>query len=66
MNKKKFIIEYSLFYIIKIHNKKQNSTTKRIPKEILDLTDQREVDIIKEEIIRTMQKKCKCRWNSIW
>ena len=39
LNKKeKFIIEYSLFYIIKIHNKKQNSTTKRIPKEIRDLT----------------------------
>ncbi len=67
MNKKeKFNIEDSLFNIIKIHNNKQNSTTKWIPKEIRDLTDQREIDIIKQEIIRTMQKKCKCRWNSIW
>ena len=58
MNKKeKFNIEDSLFNIIKIHNNKQNSTTKRIPKEIRDLTDQREIDINKQEIIRTMQKK---------
>ena len=55
--KKKFNIEDSLFNIIKIHNNKQNSTTKRIPKEIRDLTDQREIVIIKQEIIRTMQKK---------
>ena len=64
MNKKeKFNIEDSLFNIIKIHNNKQNSTTKRIPKEIRDLT---EIDIIKQEIIRTMQKKWKSRANSIW
>ena len=55
MNKKeKFNIEDSLFNIINIHNNKQHSTTKRIPKEILD---QGELDIIKQEIIRTMQKK---------
>ena len=64
MNKKeKFNIEDSLFNIIKIHNNKQNSTTKRIPK---DNRNQREIDIIKQEIIRTMQKKCRCRWNSKW
>ena len=58
LNKKeKFNIEDSLFNIINIHNNKQHSTTKRIPKEIRDLTGQREIDIIKQEIIRTMQKK---------
>ena len=37
LNKKeKFNIEDSLFNIIKIHNNKQYSTTKRIPKEIRD------------------------------
>ena len=58
MNKKgKFNIEDSLFNIANIHNNKQHSITKRIPKEIRDLTDQREIDIIKQEIIRTMEKK---------
>ena len=58
MNKKeKFNIEDYLFNIIKIDNNKQHSTTKRIPKDNRDLTDQREIDIIKQEIIRTMQKK---------
>ena len=58
LNKKeKFNIEDSLFNIIKIHNNKQHSTTKLIPKENRDLTDQREIDINKQEIIRTMQKK---------
>ena len=55
MNKKeKFNIEDSLFNIIKIHNNKQYSTEKRIPKEIRALTVQREIYIIKQEIIRTM------------
>ena len=58
MNKKeKFNIEDSLFNIIKIHYKKQHSTTNRISKENRDLTYKREKDIIKQEIIRTMQKK---------
>ena len=58
LNKKeKFNIEDYLFNIIKIHNNKQHSTTKRIPKDNRDLTDQREIDIKKQEIIRTMQKK---------
>ena len=67
MNKKeKFNIEDYLFNIIKIENNKQHSTTNRISKENRDLTYKREIDIIKQEIIRTMQKQCKCRWNSIW
>ena len=58
LNKKeKFNIEDSLFNIIKIHNNKQHSTTNRISKENRDLTDQREIDITKQEIIRTMQEK---------
>ena len=66
IKKEKFNIEDSLFNIINIHNNKQYSTAKPIPKEIRDLTDQREIDIIKQEIIRTKPKKYKCRWNSIW
>ena len=59
LNKKeKFNIKDYLFNIIKIHNNKQHNITMRIPKEI---RDQREIDIIKQEIIRTIQKKCKCR-----
>ena len=58
LNKKeKFNIEDSLFNIIKIHYNKQHSTTNRISKENRDLTYKREKDIIKQEIIRTMQKK---------
>ena len=49
--------KYYPFNIIKIHNNKQHSTTKLIPKENRDLTDQREIDIIKQEIIKTMKKK---------
>ena len=55
LNKKeKFNIDDYLFNIIKIHNNKQHSTTKRIPKEIRVLTEQREIDIIKQEVIRTV------------
>ena len=60
MNKKeKFNIEDSVFNIIKIQDNKQYSIIKRIPTDNQDLTDQREIDIIKQEIIRTMQKKNK-------
>ena len=52
MNKKvKFNIEDSLFNIFKTHNNKKHSTTKRIPKEIRELTDQREIDIIKKKLL---------------
>ena len=46
-NQNKFNIEDSLFELIKIHNNKKHSTTKRIPKEIRDLTDKNEIEIIK-------------------
>ena len=65
LNKKEFNIEDSLFNIIKIHYNKQHSTTNRISKENRDLTYKREIDIIKQEIIRTMQKKRKVQINSI-
>ena len=58
-NKKKFNIEDSLFKIIKIHNNKTHSTTKRIPKEIRDLNDKSEIEIIKNEIIKELQRKNK-------
>ena len=58
-NQNKFNIEDSLFEIIKIHNNKKHSTTKRIPKEIRDLTDKNEIEIIKNEIIKEMQRKNK-------
>ena len=62
LNKKeKFNIEDSLFNIIKIHNNKQNSTTKRIPKEIRDLNGQREIDIIKQKLLEQCKKNFKCR-----
>ena len=56
---KKFNIEESLFEIIKIHNNKTHSSTKRIPKEIRDLTDKNEIEIIKKEIIKELQRKNK-------
>ena len=62
MNKNEnFNIEDSLFNIIKIHYKKQHSTTNRISKENRDLTYKREKDIIKQEIIRTIPKKMQMR-----
>ena len=57
--KNDFNIEDALFNIIKIHNNKQHSTTKRIPKEIRDLTDEEEINIIKKEIIKTLERKNK-------
>ena len=34
-------------------------TTGRIPKEIRDLNDKKEIDLIKENIIKTLSKKIK-------
>ena len=56
-NQNNFDIEKALFDIIKIHNNKKHSTTKRIPKEIKDLEDLEEIKIIKNEIIKTLSKK---------
>ena len=57
IKKANFDIEKALFDIIKIHNNKKHSTTKRIPKEIKDLEDIEEITIIKNEIIKTLSKK---------
>ena len=54
-----FNIEEELFKITKIHNNKMHSTTGRIPKEIRDLNDKKEIDLIKENIIKTLSKKIK-------
>ena len=59
IKKANFDIEKALFDIIKIHNNKKHSTTKRIPKEIKDLEDIEEINIIKNEIIKTLSKKGK-------
>ena len=58
-NKKNFNIEDALFEIIKIHNNKKHSTTKCVPKDIRDLEDETEIDIIKREIIKTLERKNK-------
>lgn len=46
----KYKIENSLLNIIYIHNNKVHSTTKRIPKDIKDLTDRVEIDLIKDYV----------------
>ena len=58
-NKKNFNIEDALFEIIKIHNNKKHTTTKRIPKDIRDIEDETEIDNIKKEIIKTLERKNK-------
>ena len=60
MNKKKgFNIEEELLAIIKIHNNKIHSTTKRIPKDIRDINDISEIEDIKNNIKNTLSKKNK-------
>ena len=54
-----FNIEEELLAIIKIHNNKPHSTTKRIPQEIRDITDINEIEEIKNNIITTLSKKNK-------
>ena len=58
-NKNDFNIEDELFKIIKIHNNKIHSSTKRIPKDIRDIEDIDEINDIKSEIIKTLSKKNK-------
>ena len=43
--------------IIKIHNNKSHSTNKRIPQEIRDITDNNEIEEIKNNIKTTLAKK---------
>ena len=54
-----FNIEDALFEITKIHNNKIHTTTKRIPKEIRDITDIDEIIIINNEIKKTLEAKNK-------
>ena len=58
-NKETVNIEEKLFEIIKIHNNKKHSTTKRIPKEIRDLEDKEEIELIKQQIIKNIGRKNK-------
>ncbi len=55
-NKNDFNIEDELFKIIKIHNNKIHSLTKRIPKDIRDIEDINEINDINSEIIKTLYK----------
>ena len=60
MNKKvRFTIEEELLAIIKIHNNKLHSTTKRIPRDIRDINDIYEIEVIKNNINNTLSKKNK-------
>ena len=60
MNKKvRFNIEEELLAIIKIHNNKLHSTTKRIPRDIRDINDIYEIEVIKNNIKNTLSKKNK-------
>ena len=56
-NQKNFDIESVLLNIIKIHNNKPHSTTKRIPFEIRDLVDINEIQKIKNNIKERLSKK---------
>ena len=58
-NKENFDIEIKLFNITKIHNNKVHSTTKRIPREIRDIDDVKEIEEINQEITNTLLKKNK-------
>ena len=55
-NKENFDIEEELFNITKIHNNKIHSTTKRIPREIKDLEDREEIEVINREILKNLSK----------
>ena len=60
MNKKvRFNIEEELLAIIKIHINKLHSTTKRIPRDIRDINDIYEIEVIKNNIKNTLSKKNK-------
>ena len=58
-NKGEFNIEDSLFNITKLHNNKIHSTTKKIPKDIRDLSDPEEIELINMEIKKTLEAKNK-------
>ena len=59
-NKKNYFdIEFELFNITKIYNNKLHSTTKRIPKEIRDIDETKEIEEINNEINNTLSKKNK-------
>ena len=58
-NENNFDIEKELLNVIKIHNNKVHSSTSRIPKEIKDLQDQNEIEIIKAIIYDNLSLKNK-------
>ena len=58
-NEGEFNIEDSLFNITKLHNNKIHSTTKRVPKDIRDISDPEEIELINIEIKKTLDAKNK-------
>ena len=54
-NKENFDLE-ELFNLTKIYNNKIHSTTKRIQREIQDLEDREEIEVINREIIKSLSK----------
>ena len=52
-------MEDELFNIIKIHNNKVHSKTKQIPKEIKDLDDKEQFNLINKEILKVLEGKNK-------
>ena len=58
-NKRNFNIKEELLKINKIHNNKFHSTTGCIPKEIRDIVDEKEIELIKKNIIKILTKKNK-------
>ena len=58
-NEINFDIEKELLNVIKIHNNKVHSSTSRIPKEIKDLQNSNEIEIIKAIIYDNLSLKNK-------
>ena len=58
-DKENFNIQTALYNIIKIHNNKIHSTTRRIPRDIRDIENKEDIEAIKSEIIKTLDKKNK-------
>ena len=55
-NKENFDLEEELFNLTKIYNNKIHSITKRIQREIQDLEDREEIEVINREIIKSLSK----------
>ena len=55
-DKEGFYIQRALFKIIKMNNNKDHSTTKLKQKDIRDIENEKEIEDIKNKIIKTFEK----------